>query len=56
MRKGKDKATLRGLHGRPDPYEGRGEPDPKVRKCDIQPLPSGKDRRLHWRIQHRKQW
>ena len=32
------------------------EPDPKVRKCDIQPLPSGKDRRLHWRIQQRKQW
>ena len=32
------------------------EPDPKVRKCDIHPLPSGKDRRLHWRIQQRKQW
>ena len=32
------------------------EPDPKVRKFDVQPLPSGKDRRLHWRIQQRKQW
>ena len=58
MRKGKDKATYpKGAPRTPGSLRREGaEPDPKVRKCDVQPLRSGKDRRLHWRIQQRRQW
>ena len=57
MKRGKDKATLRGAPCTSGSLRRDGaEPDPKVRKFDVQPLPSGKDRRLHCRIQQRKQW